>query len=109
MNEKIRCQTCRFWKQEHTTPMDLSHCRRHAPTVTHHMAETTWPRVAAHEWCGDWESLALGGQCALKMLYYDIAHDAYFLFYPDGTRAIELVNVEPKLINKLLAAWEAAP
>jgi len=54
----MTCSTCKFWKNAHTSPVDLSECRRHAPVATggmHCEAFTIWPKAKAGDWCGDHE------------------------------------------------------
>lgn len=51
VDEQERCGNCRFWS------IDLTGCRRHAPTILSEVYEATaiWPFVLANDWCGDYE------------------------------------------------------
>ena len=53
-----RCETCKWFVDAHTSPEDLSVCRRHAPIIAdcgiHYPAATLWPRVTKQDWCGEY-------------------------------------------------------
>ena len=51
----MKCEHCRFWKQDKRSSK-MGWCRRYAPRPNGVRHE--WPRTENTDWCGDFEPLA---------------------------------------------------